>query len=344
MRRLTVSVSLALTVGACGGPSNSNYTPSGGGVAPLPTPTSISSSEVATSVVSGALNNTSGSLVGWNEPRRSRFDQLLDFLSPVSTAEAAAWTCTGGRLSPVYSGPGMDPYAFTPLSCSITWANGAKGSSDWSGTFAMSYGPSCDDRHALIWNQDAGCSTTRTTATGGNTRTITGPDGNSYAVDHDTNGAGTGWDSTVSPAPANGGVVVTCASGGCDDGATLIINGSHLTATASNSKTSLVVWNHTVSSVASPLTVTGSGTSRLLSGSVTVQHNILMYTATATFNDVGFGDSACCFPTSGSVSATYSKGSVVGKTETLTFSSTCGETTLTDASGATSTLTLEHCL
>jgi hypothetical protein len=43
------------------------------------------------------------------------------------------------------------------------------------------------------WAKKAG----RSVPLGRYTRTITGPDGNAYAVTHDTNGAGTGWDSTV---------------------------------------------------------------------------------------------------------------------------------------------------
>jgi hypothetical protein len=302
-----------------------------------------SSSEVATGVVSGALNSTAGSKVGWNDLRekRSPLQKAWDFMNPIRPAWAADWACSGGSLAPTFSGPGT--YTFTPVSCSIEWRNGRTASSEWSSTFALDYGQSCDDSHPWMEQQAAGCSLTRTTATGGNARTITGPNGNAYTVTHDTNGAGTGWDSSVTPAPTNAGVVLTCGSTGCAEGKTLVINGSHVTGTvelADGSDTTR--WDHTITS--SGLTVTGSETGRVVTGSVTVQHNIAKYVATVTFNSAGYGDPLCCFPTSGSVTATFSGGSDSGKSETLAFSAACAEATLTTASGTTESVTLQHCL
>jgi hypothetical protein len=192
--------------------------------------------------------------------------------------------------------------------------------------------------------QVAGCELTRTTATGGDTRTITGVDGNMYAIDHDTNGAGTGWDSSVTPAPTNDGVQVTCAAGGCASGRTLVISGSHLTGTVTIGSATTKIWDHTVTSDGAGLTVTGSGPTRIVDGTVTVEHNLLKYTSTTTFSSVGYTEPGCCFPTNGSVSTTFSKGADVGKTESLSFSNICGEATLTTADGATVPITLEHCL
>jgi hypothetical protein len=302
---------------------------------------------VATSAVSGALNNTSGSTVAWNAPappRGSTFERVVDAVNPIGTAWAADWSCSGGSLSPSFAGPGTDPYAYTPVSCSVNWGGGKSASSDWSGMFTLNYGASCDSIHPFVENQAAGCSVTRTTATGGNTRTITGPDGDSYAILHDTHGAGTGWDSSVTPAPGNGGVEVTCDAAGCAQSRALVIYGSHLTGTVTINGKETKIWDHTVSTGAGGVTVTGTGRSRVVSGSVTVQHNLLKYTATATFDAVAYGEVGCCFPTSGSVSTTFSKGANTGKTETLTFSPICGEATLKTASGATETLILQHCL
>jgi hypothetical protein len=190
--------------------------------------------------------------------------------------------------------------------------------------------------------QVAACDLTRTTGTGGITRTITGPDGNTYAIGHDTNGAGTGWDSSVTPAPNDDGVVITCGSGGCSSTRTVVVNGSHLTGTVTIEGDSTKIWDHTVT--ASDIAVTGAAGERLVSGTVTVQHNLLKYTSTTTFSGVGYGEPLCCFPTAGSVSTTYSKGTNAGKTETLEFSSVCGEGTLTDASGASAPITLQYCL
>ena len=302
-----------------------------------------STSEVSVSLVSGALNNTNGSAVAMRSaepPRSSPLDRVLDALNPIGTASAAEWTCTGGSLSPSFAGPGS--YEFTPRTCSVTWDNGKTASSAWSGPFTLDYGTECDGKHPFVEGQSAGCSLTRTTT--GSTRTLTGPDGNTYAIVHDTNGAGSGWDSAVSPAPGDGGVALTCASGGCVAGKNLIINGSHLTGTVTVAGKEAKIWDHTVSTGDGVLTVTGSGTSRIVNGSVTVQHNILKYTAETTFSNVGYGEAGCCFPTTGSVSTTFLRGDGPGKTESLAFSSACGEATLTKADGTTEPLTLEHCL
>ena len=331
MRKLSMTSIVFLVAAGCG-TTNEPGAPSG--------------SEVATSVVSGALNNSASATLGWNAPTAPRvtpWQRTLDALSPIGTAWAAQWSCSGGTLAPAFAGAGT--YTFTPLSCSITWRNGKTASSEWSGAFTLLYGASCDETHRWLENQSGGCSLTRTTATGGNTRTLTGPEGNAYAITHDTNGAGTGWDASVSPAPTDAGVEDTCAAGGCTSGRTLVINGSHLSGTVTPSGGSArKVWDHTVSTGAGGLTVTGSGVSRVVSGSVTVQHNLAKFTTTTVFNDVGYGQLGCCFPTSGSVTTSFDSGADAGKTETLAFSNVCGEATLTDAAGASSSLTLEHCL
>jgi hypothetical protein len=317
-----------------------NGTGGGGGTEP-------STSEVAASVVSGAVNNTSGSSVAMNvpaPPKRSLGRRVLDAVSPIGTAWAADWSCKGGSLSPSFDGPGKDPYAFTPVSCSVTWENGKTATSSWSGPFTLDYGSSCDDAHAFIELQAPSCSITRTTGDAGVTRDITGPDGNHYAIVHDTNGAGTGWDALVSPAPSDGGVVDACSAAGCEASRNLVINGSHLTGVVSIDGVSAKIWDHTVSSAAGGLTVTGAGVNRVVDGSVIVQHNLARFTATATFNHVGYGEVGCCFPTTGSISTTFQRGANLGKTETLTFSAACGEATLTTASGASEPLTLQHCL
>ena len=306
-----------------------------------------SGSEVAVSVVSGALNNGEGSTVAMAElraPRSSPVERALHAVSPIGTAWAADWSCKGGSLSPAFAGPSKGPYSFTPRSCTVMWGEGRSASSSWSGPFTLSYGAACDGTHALVDLQVAGCSITRTTGAQGATRTVTGPDGNSYAIDHDTDGEGTGFDSAVSPAPSNGGLDLTCGAGGCAAEKTLILNGSHLTGTVTIGRDAKKIWDHTVSTSASGLTVKGSGPSRVVTGSVTVQHNLLRVTSTTAFDAVSYGDPGCCFPTAGSVSTTFSKGADVGKTETLAFSASCGEATLTRADGTAEPLTLAHCL
>jgi hypothetical protein len=308
-------------------------------------PSSPSGSEVAVSTVSGALNNNSGTGVAFYAPRapkRTLVERGIAALNPIGTASAAEWSCSGDTLSPKFAGPGS--YAFTPASCSVTWLGGKSASSDWSGPFTLDYGSSCDSASALMESQVAGCEVTRTSASGGTTRTITGPDGNSYAIDHDTNGADTGWDSSVSPAPSDAGVQVSCGTGGCVSSRTLVISGSHLTGTVDIDGTTSKIWDHTVSTGSDGLSVTGAAAARVVNGSVTVQHNLIHVTSTTTFKSVEYSEPLCCFPTGGSVSTTFSQGPDVGKTESIAFTGVCGEATLTKADGATVALTFEHCL
>jgi hypothetical protein len=301
-------------------------------------------SEVAVSVVSGALNNTGGSALGWNAPRvrarQSTFERALEILNPVGVAWAATWTCTGGTLSPAFAGPAS--YTYTPVSCSVTWKNGKAASSRWDGSFTLVYDAGCDAQHPFIGHQAAGCSLTRTTGVGGNTRTLTGPEGNSYSVTHDTNGAGSGYDSAASPAPNDYGLVATCGASGCGTDGTLVINGSHLTGTVANAASrTATLWDHTVTGT---LAATASGGDWVVSGTVRVEHNIAQRTSSTEFSGVTYGDNLCCFPTAGSVATTMQNGPRAGKTEKLVFSSVCGEATLTTFSGSTVALTLEHCI
>jgi hypothetical protein len=304
----------------------------------------LSGSEVAVSTVSGALNNTeSPSALGIGPMPRERPTAtawLWNQVNPVRSAWAATWTCTGAQLNPPWSGPAADPYAYTPVSCSVTLNSGKTASSVWSGSFILNYGASCDSSSPFMDNQVANCTLTRTTTADGNTRTWTGLKGNSKAITHNTFGAGTGWDSTVVPAPSNGGVILACGASGCAASRTLVISGSHLTGEAD----SLLRWDHTVSTGPGGINVTGTGPGRVVTGSVVVEHNLAHFTSTTTFNDVAYGNTACCYPTGGSVTTTFSSGPNVSKTETLAFMALCGEATLTKPDGSTESLTLEQCL
>ena len=307
-------------------------------------------SEIATSVVSGSLNNGAGSKVSANDQARpkakSGIDWLFDKLNPIGTAWAATWNCSGGSLNPTFAGPGS--YTYTPLSCSVTWAGGKTAQEQWSSTFNLNYDTSCDATHAFIQNQAASCQVTRTTGSNGNTRTITGPDGNAYSVTHDTNGQGTGWDSSVMPAPSNAGLTVDCGALGCVAGGTLTINGSHITGTLTPSGgTASKWWDHTVTTSPGGVTVVINGTDRVVTGTVVVQHNLAKFTSTTTFNSVEYNDETCCFPTGGSVTTTFSEGPYQGKTESLTFGgtgATCGDSTLTKTDGTKEAFTLKHCI
>ncbi len=120
--------------------------------------TDATGSEVSTSVVSGALNNSTDTTLGWNAPtfeKRSILERVWDGINLIQPAWAASWTCTGGTLTPTFSGPGS--YTYTPRSCNVSWRGGKTGSSSWTGTFDLAYGASCDQSHARVEDQAAGC-------------------------------------------------------------------------------------------------------------------------------------------------------------------------------------------
>ena len=304
----------------------------------------VSGSEVAVSAVSGALNNTeSQSALGLHalpRARRGAAVRIWDQIAPIRPAYAATWTCTGATLDHPYSGPAGNPYSYAPVSCQVTWRAGKTASAVWSGTFILNYGTSCDASSPFMDNQAASCTLTRTTAPTGNTRSLTGPNGNYYAITHNTFGAGTGWDSTVAPAPTNDGVTLACGLSGCAASRTLTINGSHLTGAVD----SVRLWDHTISTGPDGINVTGSGPGRVVTGSVYVQHNLAHVSSLTTFDNVAYSDTACCYPTSGSVTTTFSKGPDQTRTETLAFGATCGDATLTRANGTTASITLNQCL
>lgn len=94
---------------------------------------------------------------------------------------------------------------------------------------------------------------------------------------------------------------------------------------------------------ASSIGMTGS---RSMTGTVTIIHNLAKYTATNTFNTVTWGSTSCCYPTSGSITATYSGTNKPADSSTLTFDSTCQTATFEVVSGSSTTsskVDLENC-
>lgn len=329
-----------LLIWSCGSNTSSDTAPT------------ATASEVAVTAVSGSVNAGDTS-VAMNDTAPSH--RCSDFAFIPSAYADILWDCQlptiteNGSTVTSYQGPGT--YSYTPASCSVTYDNSLSASSSWSGSWTLTYNSSCSVTGAIgdfkIGKQADNCLLSRTAPTG-ITRTITGPDGNTYAVTHNTDGSGTGYNTAVST--NNNGVLFECTSGGnpCTGG-TITINGSHLTATYN----SLTYWDHTVTtgtaSSNSPLTVTVSGSgvtqTKTISGSVTVQHNLLKTTSVSTFSNVTYNKADCCFPVSGSISTTYSGGSLDGKTESFSFDgSSCGVGTVTKTDGTTATVTMIHCI
>ncbi|MBC7369992.1 MAG: hypothetical protein H7326_00400 [Bdellovibrionaceae bacterium] len=100
-------------------------------------------------------------------------------------------------------------------------------------------------------------------------------------------------------------------------------------------------FDHSITSAGLTVTGTRAGGNRVVSGTSTMFHNLAQYKAVHTFNSVTWGSSACCYPTSGSVSSTLT-GTRAGNVS-LTFSATCGQATFVDMTAASSTIALSQC-
>lgn len=108
-----------------------------------------------------------------------------------------------------------------------------------------------------------------------------------------------------------------------------------------------VVPNLTITGTKENSTGNGLSGNRTVSGTSTTHHNLAKYTATHTFNSVAWGNSTCCYPTSGSISTSYSGTNAPSNSSTLTFSTTCGSAQFTTTTGSTTSspasITLENC-
>jgi len=110
------------------------------------------------------------------------------------------------------------------------------------------------------------------------------------------------------------------------------------------------IFDHTIYT-SSPLAFTGDATTtKTLNGTIVLLHNLLKVRATTTVSDVEF-TASCCYPTGGSLSTLFDAGTsggdgsskYVGKTETLTFGTTCGQATYVGIEGSTATVNLTNC-
>ncbi len=120
---------------------------------------------------------------------------------------------------------------------------------------------------------------------------------------------------------------------------TIQISGLHRTRTLADGSAG---FDHSVRT-SEALVVTGvkaSGTRKIVSGAIRVDHNKLKFTATTAFSNVTWS-STCCYPTGGTVSLTLS-GALSG-TVSGVFSGSCGQVSVTDTTGATHAAQLFAC-
>ncbi|MBL7546209.1 MAG: hypothetical protein JNL11_20480 [Bdellovibrionaceae bacterium] len=85
-----------------------------------------------------------------------------------------------------------------------------------------------------------------------------------------------------------------------------------------------------------------SSANRAISGTMTVHHMLANYTATNTFSAVTWSDANCCYPTSGTISTTFSGAGAPSGSISLTFSTVCGTAAFTTPEGSSS-LELTNC-
>ncbi len=103
-----------------------------------------------------------------------------------------------------------------------------------------------------------------------------------------------------------------------------------------------IVYDHSIVSEGA-LTMSGQrsdGTRMIIGGTVRVYNNTDRFRSDSSFNGVHWKSAGCAFPTAGVIATSFS-GSKNGFT-TLTFTDSCGDARLTDATGKTETITLKQ--
>jgi hypothetical protein len=261
--------------------------------------------------------------------------------SAMSAANSSASSTEGGSVGfmqdPVFVDP-SDALMSVTNACSLLTTSSCSGSTAtiaWAGcTINGGKGTLTGGWTEVFSGAAAGACTRPLANSGVITRTTSGStitQLNGSYITTDTNG-GTAWDSTS--IPSTGETITNNGSGT----RTIVNHGIHK---IRKSAKGVTVFDHFITSTG--MTVTGDRAThtRVLTGTQNLYHNVLKYTAANTFNSVTYGDSTCCFPTSGSISSVLT-GSKTG-TIAMTFSTTCGTASFTDTDGSITTTTLTHC-
>jgi hypothetical protein len=201
----------------------------------------------------------------------------------------------------------------------------------------------------IAWN---GCSVGAATMTGGWTETWPSNAactvsflGNNNVVERSSTG------STLN-LPLGASITVDTSGGTAYDG-TVFTAGSVITNRKKTSRKGASVFDYyvvpaiTVSGALKNSSSNGLTGNRTMSGSVTIYHNLAKYTATNAFAAVTWGDSTCCYPTSGTITSSFSGTGAPATSGVMTFTSTCGEATFIattgSTAGATESVTLDSC-
>lgn len=286
-------------------------------------------SEVATTAISGNSNSSEGTTLSANRQPSWR-EKLQRNLTLVRSSWAVP-SCNWGNLNSGCAGS-SETISYNRCSTVLDPAISIQGSEtlQWNNS-------SCCTTNPLSASSTTPCSfTLRTVNANGESSPLILSIG-SNAVSRDTE------EPSGFAEPKSGGSSVVCQGtendSTCGAQREITILGAHY-----SGKVASAQWDHTVSTD-SPLVVQGSASNRkILSGTIRVQHNLAKMVSVTQVTTPLTHSSGCCFPTGGSVTTTFSGGSLDGKTETLTYGPKCGQATLDNSEQKISGLTLHHCL
>lgn len=180
-------------------------------------------------------------------------------------------------------------------------------------------------------------------ASGSNTPASTTIEADGYlmTVDHSSSNLNN-FDGQTIPAIQNGGYGLAVSFNA---------SGARSSVTLGHRTTVNGFFDHSVTGTLTVNEAASTSTSRSVSGTVTVYHNLARVVGTSTFSNV-VHQNICCVPTAGTITTVFSAGNnvtptilgsaFVGKTETLEFTG-CGTAKWTDHKGTVKNVKLNRC-
>ena len=326
--------------------------------------TSAQVTESAVATVGAAVTATKGDSVAWNErvPVRTSFIETVKaLLNPLPNAWGAACPTTASSACAASSNSLILTYGTTGCSISggqAVWKGGTQliatpttyVATCGSGRFPSVDGTNVTSLGRVYTGKLLSSPTARTNAAG------------TYTVVIDmSNASSTTFADANSSSPTTGiaGWSYSIADSKGGYGRTYVSPTSHtagitvrLVGYAGASPSGTAVFDHTLTTPTTdtPLNIAIAGQTQTVTGSLLVQNNLEKSTASVTFNSTGYDlSSGCCYPTSGSVTTSFTGGANDGLSESFAFSSsTCqsaslGQVSYTDVTGRVGTYALSHC-
>ncbi len=217
------------------------------------------------------------------------------------------------------------------------------GTTEWNGTEAMTMSSGAAACQSFPNPGASGALYTqivqgdRSTSPG--TITLTSPEGFHFYLDDETANLGN----------FNGDTIPYVEGTGYGRKVTFDASGNRSSLTVADHQWNVGSYNH---SIVGTVNLSESGSQQTITGgTITFYHNSEKIIGTSTFTSVVHDDS-CCVPISVEITTTFSAGNftpvgqgtkMVGKSETLTFTGSCGSATLLNTDGTTQSVTLTRC-